>query len=81
MTCSKVKAARPPRTGPWESPGDYQVYAAREGNVIVARRVLRRLGRPNSVTLSTLLDRALGPDWSRQCQVGGVLVDVGDGPC
>ncbi len=49
-----------------EDPGHYQVYAAREGNVVVAVESLGGWGDRPGNTLSGLLDRALGPDWSTQ---------------
>jgi hypothetical protein len=48
-----------------EAPGLYQVYAAREGNVIVIVENEGGWGDRTSVALSRLLDRALGPDWSQ----------------
>jgi hypothetical protein len=48
-----------------EAPGLYQVYAAREGNVIVLVENEGGWGDRTSVALSRLLDRALGPDWSQ----------------
>jgi hypothetical protein len=47
-----------------EAPGSYQVYAAREGNVIVLVESEEGWGDRTSVALIRLLDRALGPDWS-----------------
>jgi hypothetical protein len=44
--------------------GAYQVYAAREGNVVVAVESYEGWGDRTSVILKTLLDKALGPDWS-----------------
>ena len=44
----------------------YQVYAAREGNVVVAVESYGGWGDRTGAALSTLLDKALGPDWSKQ---------------
>jgi hypothetical protein len=43
----------------------YQVYAAREGNVIVLVESEGGWGDRTGAALSALLDRALGPDWSQ----------------
>jgi hypothetical protein len=48
-----------------EGSGLYQVYAAREGNVIVLVESEGGWGDRTSVALNRLLDRALGPDWSQ----------------